>query len=548
MTMRVLVVDDDESGRYLIATLMRAHGYDVIEAVDGEDALRKARAANVDVVITDILMPRMDGYQLCREWKSDPELSPAPLIFYSATYTDPADMKFADGLGADAFIVKPLEPDQLVARIEEVVGERGAQHLGARTPSVTEEAEVLREYNERLVAKLEDKIVELNQANTDLTRALEVLSDEIEVKKTLIEQLTHDVEARERAQRDLSVTSELLGAIISSAPLAVVAVDLEWTVQLWNPGAERLFGWPARDVIGKTYPAYAADPAGLQRLYGALLAGTAPSMAEEYARLRKDGSTVDVRAYASALHAPDGAVTGVVTIFTDVSEQRHIEQVKAHFLSIVSHELRTPLTSIIGYADVLEQAGAADPGQALRIVGQIRTQGARMRELVDDLLEVSAIQSEPMRLDLCDVDVGSLLARVTSEADAGPGHPITLEVDDDLPHVAGDHALLRTVLAHLVGNAVKYSPDGGEVSIGARRDGDVLRVTVADRGIGIAPSDAEHIFGSFTQVDMSDNRTFGGVGLGLFLARQIVEAHHGRISVASTPGEGSTFTVELPVA
>ena len=153
MTVRALVVDDDESGRYLLASLMRGHGYDVIEAVDGEDALRQARSTPVGVVVTDILMPRMDGYQLCREWKADPDLCAAPLIFYSATYTDPADMRFADGLGADAFFVKPLEPNVLVSKIEAVMAEHEHARRQTREPSLTEETQVLREYNERLVSK-----------------------------------------------------------------------------------------------------------------------------------------------------------------------------------------------------------------------------------------------------------------------------------------------------------------------------------------------------------------------------------------------------------
>lgn len=549
MTMRVLVVDDDDAGRYLLSTLMRARGHDVLEAANGEEALRQARATAVDVVITDILMPRMDGYQLCREWKADPELSKAPLIFYSATYTDPADMHFADGLGADAFIVKPLEPDRLADRIEEVVRDHAAKGVQAREPSITEENEVLREYNERLVSKLEQKIVELNRANADITRALEVLSDEVEVKKTLIEQLTRDVEVRERAQRDLSATAEMLGAMISSAPVAVVAVDLDWTVRVWNPAAERLFGWAEGEALGRPYPPYAQDPAGFEHVYGSMLAGSVPSMEGTFTRTRKDGTTVEVAGYASALHGQDGAVTGIVTLFTDVSEQRHIEDVKAHFLSIVGHELRTPLTAIIGYADVLDQIDAAsDPGRVHQVIDEIRAQGGRMRALVEDLLEVGQIQTEPMRLDLGPLDLAGLLRDVVSEVPADGTHVVVLETEKDLPPLTADAVRMRTVFAHLVANAVKYSPRGGDVRIGVRRDGDSVRVDVADHGVGIDPSDADHVFGSFTQADMSDRRSFGGIGLGLFLARQIVEAHRGRISVASTPGEGSTFTVVLPIA
>ncbi len=115
--MRVLVVDDDDASRYLIATLLEGYGHEVVQAADGVEALENARADDVDVVVSDILMPRMDGYQLCREWKADPKLCKAPLVFYSATYTELADKEFAVSLGADAFFIKPQEPHVLVKLI-----------------------------------------------------------------------------------------------------------------------------------------------------------------------------------------------------------------------------------------------------------------------------------------------------------------------------------------------------------------------------------------------------------------------------------------------
>jgi PAS domain S-box-containing protein len=548
MTMRVLVVDDDESGRYLIATLMRGHGYDVIEAVDGEDALHQARSISVDVVVTDILMPKMDGYQLCREWKSDPELSQAPLIFYSATYTDPADMRFADGIGADAFFVKPLEPDVLVSRIEAVLREHADKHTQSREPSMTEETEVLSEYNERLVSKLEQKIVELDRANRDLTQTLKVLSDEVAVKETLVEQLNLDVRLREKAQEDLSVTTELLRTIISSAPLAIVAVDLDWNVRLCNPGATRLLGWDEDEMLGKPFPPAVGHEDEFERLYGPLRSGAQQVLQAETVRPRKDGSTIDLRAYTAALHGPDGAVNGLISLFTDVTEQRHIEMVKSAFLSVVSHELRTPLTAIIGYADVLEQVEPEnDPARVHQIVGKIRAQGSRMRALVENLLEVSQIQSEPLRLTLAEVDIVALLRGVTGRAELGPAHTVVFDADADIPLLRADAPRLETVFSQMIGNAVKYSPAGGEIRIEARREGGGVCVSVSDRGIGIDSSDLEYIFGSFTQADMSDRRSFGGIGVGLFVARQIVEAHRGRMEVASKPGEGSAFSVLLPV-
>jgi len=546
MTMRVLVVDDDESGLYLLASLLKGSGYEVVEAVDGEDALRKARLAPVDVVVTDILMPNMDGYQLCREWKSDPELSRAPLIFYSATYTDPADMHFAEDLGADAFLIKPQEPDVLLAKIEEVV--RDYADRPGREPVVREESEVLREYNERLVAKIEHKLVELNAANAGLTQALNVLSDEIEVKKTLIEQLTADVAEREQTQEELSESNEMLRKFIASSPLAIAAVDLDWRVSVWNPGAERLLGWTEEEAVGEVYPPAVGRTEEFNHTYAPILSGAVETMEVETLRPRKDGSSVELRTYVAGLRGPDGTVRGIIALFVDVTAEHHVEMVKSDFMSMVSHELRTPLTAIIGYSDLLEQVDLErKPELFEQILSKIRDRGNRMRSLIDNLLEASQIRSGPLRLELTKQDIVALARQEADKAEVTPAHHIVFEAGTGVPEMFVDRERLAAVIRQLLANAVKYSPEGGEVRLSVDRTDGSARIAVADQGIGIEPSDTEHIFDSFTQADMSDTRSFGGIGVGLFLVRQIVEAHHGHIVVSSRPGEGATFTITLPV-
>ncbi|MDZ4063677.1 MAG: response regulator, partial [Coriobacteriia bacterium] len=138
--MRVLVVDDDEAGRYLVASILESAGHDVIEAGDGFEALEKGRSEMPDVVISDILMPRMDGYQLAREWKVDEALARIPLVFLTASYTDPADEKFAVELGADGFLSKPVEPETLLETIDALVLESEQ----VRVPAIREEVEVFR--------------------------------------------------------------------------------------------------------------------------------------------------------------------------------------------------------------------------------------------------------------------------------------------------------------------------------------------------------------------------------------------------------------------
>jgi len=164
----ILVVDDDPSGRYLLDTVFRAAGYEVATAPDGMAALDLARAGVPDLIITDILMPRMDGYQLCREWKADPRLAPVPFVFFTANYPDDDDEALALSLGTDAFLRKPMHPDDLVGVVDGILHGPEKPPLAWPTPVMEDETSVLKAYNTRLVSKLEDQLVELKATNEAL--------------------------------------------------------------------------------------------------------------------------------------------------------------------------------------------------------------------------------------------------------------------------------------------------------------------------------------------------------------------------------------------
>ena len=548
--MKVLVVDDESDARYLVATLLKGHGHEVVEAGDGIEALEVARREPVDIIVSDILMPRMDGYQLCREWKSDPELSKTPFIFYSATYTEPADEQFAGNLGADAYFVKPQDPDILVSLIEEQLMLHRDSTTPPREAVQAEETAVLREYNERLVAKLEQKVTELGAANAGMRQALEVISDEVDVKKTLIEQLTSDIELKEKVEEDLRDANEVLGAIIESSPLAVIAFDLDWSVTLWNPTAQYLFGYSAAEMLGSDYRVVVQDEflKDFEARSLRAIASNEGYVTERGAR-RKNGDLLDIRVSAAPLHDVEGRVSGLVAMFSDITETRRIETTKATFLSMVSHELRTPLTSIIGYADLMGQIDLREkPELFAQMLAKIRERGNTMRGLIDDLLDLSQIQSGPLRLVPANIDLAVVVRDAASQAEMSPIHELVIEAPDGLPCVFADRERIVKVVRSLISNAVKYSPDGGQVGVTVTAGDDRIMVAVSDQGIGIDAADVQQIFERFTQADMSDTRTFGGVGVGLFLAKQIVTEHKGTLEVASRPGEGSTFTFSLPVA
>ncbi len=421
--MRVLVVDDDEASRYLAAALLKAHGHDVVEARDGREALDKARGGGIDIVVSDILMPVMDGYTFLREWKADASLSAAPVIFYTASYTEPEDRRFAERLGADVFMVKPQEPEVFVATVEDTFTRSGGETIGSKPPELRRESDVLRDYSARIVAKLEQKVVELDGANRDLTRTVGVLSDEVEVKEALIEQLT-----------------------------------------------------------------------------------------------------------------------------ADADETRRVEEMKSGFVSMVSHELRTPLTSVIGYTDLLEQMDTPENiGLFHQFLGKIHDSADRMRSLVDNLLDVSRIQTGPVRPELESVDAAEFVKAEVGWTQVPAGRSVHFTGQSGGCRIFVDRSRLGRAIRHLIGNALKYSPDGGDVEVSVSYDEEYLRIAVADEGIGIAPGELAHVFDRFVQADMSDTRSFGGIGVGLYLARQTVEAHRGLIEVVSTEGEGSVFTIVLPV-
>lgn len=183
--MKILIVDDNKENSYLLETLLKGHGYDVVSTANGEEALDQLRLQQFDLIISDIMMPVMDGFQLCRQVKQDTKLKDIPFVFYTATYTDAKDEELALKMGADKFIRKPIEPSEFVQEIQGVLKNLKEGQLKQANPLEIDEKEVLKLYDERLVNKLERKILQLEEANAEIKKAKEALAmyrDELEIK------------------------------------------------------------------------------------------------------------------------------------------------------------------------------------------------------------------------------------------------------------------------------------------------------------------------------------------------------------------------------
>lgn len=213
---KLLIVEDNRQSRYLLQLLLTTHGFTVAAAANGAEALEQARSAPPDMIISDILMPVMDGFALCREWKADERLQHIPFVFYTATYTDSKDEDFALSLGAARFIVKPSEPDDFLAMLREVIAiPQTGQDLTGSAPQ-EDDAAFYKEYNQALVRKLEDKMLELKRENLKAQKSESFLRD-----------------------------------VLQTTPSAVFSVDSERIITSWNPMAEKITGYSAAEVLGK---------------------------------------------------------------------------------------------------------------------------------------------------------------------------------------------------------------------------------------------------------------------------------------------------------
>jgi PAS domain S-box-containing protein len=329
-------------------------------------------------------------------------------------------------------------------------------------------------------------------------------------------------------------------AILANIADGIVAVDREGDIVLWNATAEQISGVPAAEALGRRVSKV------LQR---DLAAGESATPGERTLSIQRGDKEVWLSVSEAVMLDAAGGVAGRVFAFRDVSSERVVEQMKSDFVATVSHELRTPLTSIYGFAETLMRGDVefSDP-ERRTFLGYIASESERLINIVDDLLSVARLETGTLRLSIEQIDVGALAAEVVARVQE---HAERWEFELDVPAagviVEADREKLSQVLLNLVDNAVKFSPEGGRISISARRRPESAEVRVTDQGVGIPRGDQQRIFSKFYRAE-GIGLGVQGTGLGLFLARGLLLAMGGRIWVESKEGQGATFVFELPMA
>jgi len=368
----------------------------------------------------------------------------------------------------------------------------------------------------------------------------------------LINQQAQELGQMFRSQQEQATERQ---AILTSIADGVVVNDIAGEIIMVNPAAERILGLSGEQLVGQGFGELFSvfDPQGEEEAIAAmeaLLNTPVPEVAKTFKmNLETDGRVI--HALLSPVLGERGDFLGVVTVFRDVTKEVEADRAKSEFVSTVSHELRTPMTAIKGYTDLL-YAGAAGAinSEQKRFLSTIKSNTDRLTALINDLLDISRMETGRVRFEPRPVQIGEVIAdvvNVLAPQSETKHQSLTYEVVGGLPDVMGDRDRLTQVLTNLLGNAIHYTPEGGEIELRAYLVERAVRVDVRDTGIGIAPDDMGRIFERFYRADHPLVQETRGTGLGLSIVRMFVEMHGGRIWVESDPGRGSTFTFILPL-
>jgi two-component system, cell cycle sensor histidine kinase and response regulator CckA len=539
---RVLIVDDKPDNVYLLRALLQGNGYVVEEACHGAEALVKARQAPPTLVIADLLMPVMDGFTLLKHWKADEQLKCIPFVVYTATYTDAKDERLALNLGADAFIIKPAEPEPFMASIQDVLAKGTRGELTPAPERPLEDGFLLKEYNEVLVRKLETKALLLEQTNRELLE---------------------EIAERKRIEATAARTSDLLRAVVDGTPDAIFVKDRGGKYLLLNDAAARFFGKSVAEILGKDDTTIFA-PADAQTV----MASDRLVMESNQIHVVEDSllAAGTVRTFHST-KAPyrdaGGNVIGVIGISRDITDRKSLEEQLRHSQKMeavgrlaggVAHDFNNLLTIISGYSEFL--LATPEVGDAIReAVKAISQAGERAASLTRQLLGFSRrTLLQPKVFDLNDLvaETGKMLRRLIGEDIL-----FTTVLGPNVSQVRVDPGQLDQVLMNLVVNARDAMPQGGKLTIetanvelsqeyaSAHPDcqaGRFVMMAITDTGCGMAPDVMARIFEPF----FTTKPVGKGTGLGLAMVFGIVQQSGGCIHVYSEPDRGTTFKIYLP--
>ena len=484
---RILVVDDEEVIRSGCKEILEMNDFSVDVAENGVEGFDKIKAESFDIVLTDIMMPEMDGMELLDEIK---KLDQDVVVIVITGYATLENAINAGRKGAYDYLPKPFNPDELLAKIERGLHHR--QHL-------------------------------------------------IEVRELREERDRNLLECSNERARTLTM--------INSMSEGVLAINRQKQIVLMNPMASKIMRMSEEHTIGKTFEEIIRNPELKESIIHSL-----EQVQSSLDSTRLEFDTIYGRAIEASITPimdERKECIGTVAVLIDVTEDKKIEKMKSDFMSYVAHELKAPLGAIEGYLNlIIDGITAGDKEKEQDMIQKSRDRAHNLIALINDLLDLSRIDRAKSLKEMGPVDVQDIINDTIEfyrDRAESKSQKIKLESANETPHMRGNKEDLSRLFANLISNAIKYTPEGGTVTVVVSHTRSHVRVEVIDSGIGMSEEAQTKIFDEFYRAPNAVDKKITGTGLGLAIAKKICEDHHGYIEVTSKENEGSTFRVVLPV-
>ena len=541
----ILVIDDSATVREELRGALTDAGYAVVLAETGEDGLRAAPRVRPAALIVDGDLPGIDGHAVVRRIRLDATLRRTPCLLLTGSRTDRSDEVAALDAGVDAYVRKSEDVGIVLARLRAMLRSASTDGLAAATASALGPKRILAvDDSPTYLAMIADHLraegydVILARSGEEALLLLAVQP----VDCILLDLVMPGLSGQDTCRRIKSST------VFRDVPLIMLTGhdEREAMIDGINAGAD--------DYLSKS--------SDLEVLKARLRAQLRRKQFEDETRvireqlLRHELEVQEARAAREladerAQHLADLQRTNVELASAKERAERE-SNFKSKYLANMSHELRTPLNAIIGFTELLDREIVGPLTQTQRdYVGNVLTSAQHLLALINDVLDIAKIEAGKTELHRARVSFATIAGAACAVVEplAGKqGVSLHASIPSDLPELDADPARMKQILYNLLSNAIKFTPAGGAVRISARAYAHEMHIAVEDTGIGIRPEDVPRVFAEFGRIEVEGERAVEGTGLGLPLTKRLVELHGGSISLESTFGEGSRFTVVLPIA
>jgi signal transduction histidine kinase len=482
----ILIVDDKQENIFSLKSILALHNFPSDTALSGEEALKKVLKNQYALIILDVQMPGMDGFEVAETISGHSKSKDIPIIFLSAVNTDKKFITKGYSSGGIDYIVKPIDPDILLLKVK--------------------------------------TFYQLYEQKRQLSEMQNNLRAEIEFRK--------------KAQLEINEKAMEMRSILESIPQIAFTTKSDGTLEYNNSQ------WLNYSASENDFPVAHPDDNNIEEEIRRTIRVGRPLEMEVRVRMRdKDDYRYHLLRVLPVKESEN--IVKWVGTFTDIEDQKQAVKKKDEFISIASHELKTPLTSIKGYVQLLEQM-TDNNSISKTYIGRTLTQIKKLNNLVVDLLDISKIESGKLKYNMQEFNCETMIANaVEITSQTYPDFRIH-RLGNANHTVYGDEMRLEQVVLNLLANAIKYSPKSKEVLVEIASTPTYIKICIKDYGIGISKEDQENIFKKFYRIE-KDGSNVQGLGIGLYICAEILERHHFEYGVDSEPGKGSCFHFTIPL-